>query len=204
MQSGQSSDERASTSTSRSLLARLHTDDPEAWDRFVSLYAPLVWHWCRKMNVPQQDAADVFQEVFQAVAMKVATFRKEKPGDTFRGWLRTITKNKVLDHFRLEEREPHAAGGTAAKLWFAQVPEADLPEEGPEEAELHHQLFHRALALIQGDFEERTWRAFWRVVVDGQSPHDVAEELAMTPGAVRVAKCRVLHCLRRELGDLAF
>jgi RNA polymerase sigma-70 factor (ECF subfamily) len=207
MQPAQSSEARASTSTSRSLLARVHAHDPASWDRLVSLYSPLVWHWCRKMNLPQQDAADVFQEVFQAVAANIGGFRKEKRGDTFRGWLRTITKNKVLDHFRAEARRPRAAGGTAARIWLAQVPEADLPEadlpeEGVEETELNHQLFHRALAIIQSDFEERTWRAFWRVVVDGQSPHDVAQELAMTPGAVRVAKCRVLHCLRQELGDL--
>jgi RNA polymerase sigma-70 factor (ECF subfamily) len=56
--------------------------------------------------------------------------------------------------------------------------------------------------LIQTDFEERTWQAFWRVVVAGQSPQEVAAELAMTAGAVRVAKCRVLHRLRQELGDL--
>jgi hypothetical protein len=30
----------------------------------------------------------------------------------------------------------------------------------------------------------------------------VADELAMSPGAVRVAKSRVLHRLREELGDV--
>ena len=195
-------DAHFSTSTSWSLLARLHANDPAAWDRLVLLYAPLVWHWCGRMNLPKQDAADVFQEVFQAVAANLATFRKDRPGDTFRGWLRTITKNKVLDHFRAEQRQPHGAGGTAAKVRLAQVPEIDLDEEGPEESALEHQLLHRALANIQNDFEERTWRAFWRVVVDGQPSSDVAQELGMSQGAVRVAKCRVLHRLRLELGDV--
>ena len=196
-------DARASTSTSRSLLARLHANEPAAWDRLVSLYAPLVWHWCGKMNLAPQDIADVFQEVFQAVALKIGTFRKDRPGDTFRGWLRTITRNKVLDHFRLEQRRPRAVGGTEAKALMAQVPETTWDEEEPEETGVYQQLFHRALTLIQGDFEERTWRAFWLVVVEGQTPQQVAEDLAMSPGAVRVAKCRVLHRLRQELGDLA-
>jgi RNA polymerase sigma-70 factor (ECF subfamily) len=203
MQPLEGSDARSSTSTSRSLLARLNANEPLAWDRLVSLYAPLVWHWCRRMNLPRQDAADVFQEVFQAVATNIRTFHKDRPGDTFRGWLRTITKNKVLDHFRHEQRQPRAAGGTAAKVWLAQVPEAGLDEDRPDETRLNQELFFRALAVIQTDFEERTWKAFWRVVVDGQTPQDVAQELKMTPGAVRVAKCRVLHHLRRELGDLA-
>src|SRR5438105_1424461 len=101
-----------STSTSRSLLGQLHANDPGAWDRLVRLYAPLVWHWCRKMDLPAQETADVLQDVFQAVAVHFHQFHRDRPGDTFRGWLRTITRNKVRDHFRAKQREPQAAGGT--------------------------------------------------------------------------------------------
>ena len=195
-------EDRASTSTSRSLLARLYANEPAAWDRLIALYAPLVWHWCRKLNLPTQDVADVFQEVFKAVATRLPTFHKEGPGDTFRGWLRTITKNKVYDHFRGQQRQPQAAGGSEAKAWWSQVPEASWDQEGPDDHALYHQLFHQALAHIQAEFEAKTWRAFWCVVVDGQSPQEVGAALAMSPGAVRVAKCRVLHRLRQELGDL--
>lgn len=195
-------DDRSSTSTSRSLLARLHTNDATAWDRLLTLYAPLVWHWCRTMNLPEQDVADVFQEVFQSVATNIGKFRKSAPGDTFRGWLRTITRNKVLDHFRRMQHEPQGAGGTEARLRLAQVPDGPGPNETPQENRLWQELYQRALQLIQTEFEPRTWMAFWRVVVGGQSAPEVAAELAMTPGAVRVAKCRVLHRLRQELGDV--
>jgi RNA polymerase sigma-70 factor (ECF subfamily) len=194
-------DDRAATSTSRSLLARLHANEPAAWDRLITLYAPLIWHWCRKMALPQQDVADVFQEVFKAVALHIATFRKDRPKDTFRGWLRTITKNKVHDHFRARERQPSAAGGTEAKVWLSQIP--DIEEDEAAESAVESHLFQRALALIQSEFAESTWRAFWGVVVDGRSPQEVGAGLGMTAGAVRVAKCRVLHRLRQELGDVA-
>ena len=65
-----------------------------------------------------------------------------------------------------------------------------------------YRLFARAIALIRGEFEERTWAAFWRTVVEGQPAKDVGADLSMSPGAVRVAKSRVLHRLREELGDL--
>jgi RNA polymerase sigma-70 factor, ECF subfamily len=194
-------EDRAATSTSRSLLARLHANEPAAWDRLIALYAPLVWHWCRRMSLPQQDVADVFQEVFKAVALHIPTFRKDRPKDTFRGWLRTITKNKVNDHFRARDRQPNAAGGTEAKVRLAQIPEAEDSEL--TENVMEQQLFQRALALIQSEFAESTWRAFWGVVVDGRSPQEVGAGLGMTSGAVRVAKCRVLHRLRQELGDVA-
>src|SRR5207244_5812870 len=111
------------------------------------------------------------------------------------------TKNKVHDHFRAQQRQPNAAGGTEAKVRLAQVP--DAADDEVEDEVIEQQLFHRALALIQSEFAESTWRAFWRVVVDGRAPQEGAEELGMSAGAVRVAKCRVLQRLRQELGDLA-
>src|SRR5262249_39372335 len=75
----------ASSTTSRSLLEGIRADDPSAWDRLVNLYAPLVFRLCRRWDLPEQEIADVAQDVFQAVATHVAGFRRERPGDTFRG-----------------------------------------------------------------------------------------------------------------------
>ena len=71
---------------------------PQAWDRLVILYAPLVYRWCRRWDLRDQDIADILQDVFQAVAAHIATFRKERAGDTFRGWLRTIrtTRSRTI------------------------------------------------------------------------------------------------------------
>ena len=191
--------------TSLSLLIRLKANDATAWDRLVVLYAPLIDYWCRKLYLPEQDTADVLQEVFQAVAAKITLFRKEQPSDTFRGWLRIITQNKVHDHFRRQGREPQAAGGTEANMRFMQVEALEAvaaPDELKGEERAYQQLIHRALELIRGEFTPRTWQAFWRVAVDGQRAVDVAEELEMRPGAIRVAKSRVLQRLRQELGEL--
>lgn len=191
-----------SDATSLSLLYRLKANEAVAWDRLVVLYAPLVYHWCRKLDLPDQDAADVFQDVFQSLAAKISTFRKEQPGDTFRGWLRMITHNKVIDHFRRQNREPQAAGGTEANIRFAQLESSDPQSDDNDEEQAYQQLVRRALEMIRNDFTPRTWQAFWRATVDGQRPVDVAEELQMQPGAVRVAKSRVLQRLRQELGEL--
>jgi RNA polymerase sigma-70 factor (ECF subfamily) len=196
------SDSREAKATSLSLVLRVKANDAAAWDRLVTLYAPLVYHWCRKQGLPSQDVGDVFQDVFQAVAAKIASFRKELPEDSFRGWLRIITQNKIYDHFRRSGREPQAAGGTEANLRFAQLPQAEEAEDEEPERPAYHHLIHSALEGIRREFGHRTWLAFWRVVVDGQRPVDVAEELAMRPGAVRVAKSRVLRRLRQELGEL--
>jgi RNA polymerase sigma-70 factor, ECF subfamily len=203
MSTSHHSGEHASSATSRSLLARVQADESEAWDRLVSLYAPLVLHWCRCGGLQEQDVADIFQEVFQAVLKYVGNFRKEKNGHTFRGWLRRITQNKLHDHFRKLGREARGEGGSSALKRLAELPESEPVEAGvvPND-EGERALFARALDFIRVEFEERTWSAFWRTAVEGRAPTDVGADLSMSPGAVRVAKSRVLHRLREELGDL--
>ena len=199
---GSDAEPQASSATSRSLLARVQADEAQAWERLVNLYAPLVFHWCRSRGLQGQDVADVVQEVFRAVVAHVGAFRKERAADTFRGWLRRITQNKLRDHFRRRSREATGAGGSSAQQRLAQLPEREPADDLAPDDEGERILFGRALDLIREEFAEQTWAAFWRTAVEGCSAKDVAADLAMTPGAVRVAKCRVLHRLREELGDL--
>jgi RNA polymerase sigma-70 factor (ECF subfamily) len=189
-----------STGTSSSLIDRVKADEVGAWDRLVKLYAPLLYHWCRRWKLQENDLADVFQEVFKTVLTHIGEFRRDREDDTFRGWLRTITRSKVLDHFRRRSHE--AAGGSEAGWLLSQLPAPEaIPENDPAEAEATRALFLRGLELIRPEFEERTWQSFWRTAVEGRSPGDVAAELSTTAGAVRVAKSRVLRRLREELGD---
>ena len=55
------------------------------------------------------------------------------------------------------------------------------------------------MQLVRGDFEEKTWQAFWRLAVEGHSAAEIAEDLQMTDAAVRQSKYRVLCRLRDEL-----
>ena len=197
--------EPGSGSTSRSLLADAKLADPAAWERLARLYAPLVVSWCHGWGVPGQDVMDVLQEVFSAVARHLNGFRKERPGDTFRGWLLTIARNKTRDYFRRRAREPAAAGGTEASMRLQQFLDPHLPGEAGALADepLPDGILRTALESIRSEFHERTWQAFWGVAVEGRATADVAADLGMQPGAVRVAKSRVLLRLRRELGDIA-
>lgn len=186
-------------STSLSLLSEARHDDPAAWARLVNLYGPLVACWCRRWGVAGQDVVDIVQEVFAAVARSLDRFHKDRPSDTFRGWLSTITRNKVRDYYRRRADQTAAVGGTEASLRLAQIQD---PEEDAEDDTGFSELLSRVLEAIRGDFHDQTWRAFWNIVVEGRTASDVAAELGMQPGAVRVAKSRVLSRLRSELGDL--
>ena len=106
--------ESASTSygsTSFSLLYRVRADDQDGWRRLVRLYGPLVLFWCRRAGVPQADRADVFREVFRAVARYIGDFQRERTG-SFRAWLRVIVHSKAADHFARRGEGEGTAGGS--------------------------------------------------------------------------------------------
>ncbi len=194
---------RSSSTTSVSLLRRLRCQDPDAWVRLSRIYGPLVYRWCRRAGVSADEAADVVQEVFQAVAKGIHGFRHGNDGDSFRGWLFGIARFKINDHFRGLARRPDAVGGTAMQQRLAQVPELDEASAASITSGDDQSLVVReALNLIRPEFEDKNWQAFWRTTIDGQRSSDVAAELDMTANAVRQAKYRVLRRLRRELEGL--
>ena len=194
-------DGRPEGATSLSLLERARTSDGEAWQRVVRLYQPLVLAWCRRGRVRGTDAEDIAQEVLASAFVHLGQFRRDRPGGTFRGWLRAITRNQVLLHFRRNQGQAQAEGGSDAWADLQAVvdPLAGQPEEETADARA---LYHRAMGLVRGDFEEQTWQAFWLTVVEGRSATVLAPELGMTAAAVRQAKARVLRRLKEELGEL--
>jgi RNA polymerase sigma-70 factor (ECF subfamily) len=192
----------SSGATSASLLERLKARDPHAWERFVDLYGPLVFHWGHRHGLHDEDAADVMQEVLSAVAGSVDRFQHATQRGRFRGWLWTITRNKIRDHHR---RLKHQV--TGQELNELDGSWESLPEEWSDDAseETRHEvslLVHRALELIRGEFQPHTWEAFWRSVVGGEDTDQIAKELGLSRNGVRQAKSRVLRRLRAELGDL--
>ncbi len=199
----ETSSEGAPDSTSSSLVDRIKQRDSDAWQRLADLYSPLVYGWCRHLGVPADDAGDVLQEVFLAVARGIARYRHDREGDTFRGWLWTITQNKVRDHFRNRRAESQATGGTDAQQRLAQIPD-ELPSTwtSPPPAGQCLSPEQRAVELARAGVEDRTWQAFWRLTVEGLPAAEIAEQLGMSVAAVYKAKYRVMRLVRRELEDL--
>jgi RNA polymerase sigma-70 factor (ECF subfamily) len=162
------------------------------------LFSPDVHGWCRKRGVPAEDAADIRQEVFMAAWRGMATFRRDRPEDSFRGWLYGITKHKIQDWKRNAARQPEAEGGTEAKERLARVPEPEEESETPDETAGR---VHRAFELLRPRYKGNTWEAARRVL-EGQPPAEVAAALGMTTNAVYIAKARVLRDFREKFGEL--
>ncbi len=190
-------------STSTSLLSRARAADPEAWRRLAALYGPVVYRWARQAGMQPDDAADVMQDVFQAVSQNIVRFDRQAGQGGFRGWLWTITRNKIRDHYRRLKGRAQAAGGTAALEQIHQLPERP-PELSSQDGVVERSsVRRRALELVRGDFEANTWQAFWRTTVESETPAEVAKDLGVSVWTVYKARARVLARLREELDGLS-
>jgi RNA polymerase sigma-70 factor, ECF subfamily len=180
--------------TSPSLLLELSAPENEvAWERFVRIYTPLLYHWSTDIGLQEADALDLVQDVLVLLVKKFPEFHYDCKR-SFRGWLRTITLNKWRETLR------HRPAAVQGDEMLARLP--SRCDDWFEEVEFRMHVTRRALCLLQSDFHEETWKAFWQHVVVGKPAPVVARELGMTAGAIYAAKVRILARLQEDLGDL--
>lgn len=184
------------------LLDKAKGGDHAAWDLLVRIYTPLIFRRCRSMNLTQEDAGDVVQEVFLKLWKGLHQFEARVDGG-FRNWLRTVTRNEVNNWFRSRPEELDAIGGTDAMLRCLEFPEivtdvSLLSSATPNETKI---ALQEALARIRPEFSERDWRLFTRTQVDGLADKQAAEELGLSHGAARMALSRVRMRLKELIGD---
>ncbi len=188
--------------TRASLLVRLRDPrDAAAWSEFAKLYAEVVYAFARKRGLQDADAADLMQEVLRAVAGNVGRLNYDRSLGTFRGWLYTIARNKINTFLEARQRHARGTGDSAAQHRLEELPNRDVGEDDWDR-EYERKAFAWAAERIRGEFQPATWQAFWHTAVDGLLASEVGQRLGMTPGAVYVAKSRVLSRLREEIDSI--
>ncbi|HET6575638.1 MAG TPA: sigma-70 family RNA polymerase sigma factor [Fimbriiglobus sp.] len=176
--------------------------DADAWHEFVHLYGPVVYGFARKRGLQDADAADLMQEVLRSVARNAVRMEYDPKRGTFRGWLYTVTRNKIYNFLNGQRNRPRGTGDSAAQERLDAI--ADRSDDRDDDWDLEYQrrLSAQAMELVKDEFQPNTWQAFWRTAVEGRPAQEVGGELKMTPGAVYVAKSRVLARLRDEVQRL--
>lgn len=188
---------QAPNATPASLLLRLRQPSAvHAWDEFVDLYTPLIYHWARRAGLAEADAADLVQEVFALLLVKLPEFHYDGHG-SFRAWLRTVTINKWRELLRRR-------GTTTRQLADGEWAELPGRDDGDLLAEEEYRRFvaGRALQLMKAEFTDLVWKASWAALTSDRSAADIAAELGISTDAVYTAKYRVLRRLREQLAGL--
>lgn len=82
------------------IVAGLRSEDPEALERLVERYGPMIWHWARSEGA---EAEDVVQDVLFRVWK---SGHRLDPETSLPGFLKTVTANTIRNRWRAAERRP--------------------------------------------------------------------------------------------------
>ena len=185
--------------TSTSLLELVKKRDNTAWQKLTETYGPLVYHWCRQSGLGADESADLLQDVYRALVIHIDGFEKSTERGSFRAWLWTITRNRIIDKLRVKNSRAHAIGGSEAYWRLQNVPDHEPDDLSDSGVSASASLTNRALRLIKSEVKETTWLAFWRSTIDEIDPAAVADELQISVESVWQSKSRVLRRLRQLL-----
>jgi RNA polymerase sigma-70 factor (ECF subfamily) len=188
--------------TRASLLVQIRDgSNHSAWQEFIKLYGPIVYGFARKRGLQDADAADLMQDVLRSVSSAIGRLDYDRNQGTFRGWLFTITRNKIFSFLSARRIRPQGSGDTTTNRLLDTQPDSS---DGSEAWELEYQRRLAAIAMerVKGEFQEKTWQAFLLTAVEAVPVSDVARQTGLSPGAIYVAKSRVLARLKEEVESL--
>lgn len=175
------------------LVARIRRGEEEALQKLHRRYAPLVFHLaCRALD--RAAAEEVVQDTFLAVWRRAADFDAAK--GSFRTWLLSIGRHRMLDELRARSRRPQTSGELL-------LDQAALPTEEPPPDEALWQDYQRdaiseALAALPGP-----QRAALRLAFFADLTHEeVAKALKVPLGTAKTRIRSGLRQLERHLGGL--
>lgn len=187
--------------TSASLLEQLRVGGANklAWERWHALYEPLIRHWLKKHRLVPTDQDDIVQNVLLVVIKRLPEFHHNGRVGAFRNWLKTITIFSLREYWRKKGQSPAAMEALSAlDSWEDEA--SPLSKIWNQE---HDQFIARKLiSMLQSEFQPKTWAAFERFVMHGESAKTIAESLGITPNAVNIATSRVMARFRQESKEL--
>ena len=142
------------------------------------------------------------QWLMLAVAGAIDRFNPDPGRGSFRGWLFRVARNLMVNSLIRRRRGPRVVGGTDMMQLLEEEPERGCRESALFDVEHRRQMFLWAAEQIRSEFRDTTWQALWRTCVEDQSVQTTAQLLNLSPGAVYVARSRVLARLRQRIQQL--
>lgn len=183
------------TDTTRpSLLIRLQDPgDLEAWSRFESLYGPLIVSYALARGLQLSDAEDVRQTVLLGFTRAASGFSYDAARGRFRSYLGVCVRNAMNRHNRrhvgvVDGLDPNDAADARREDLTA---EDELWDR--QWMQHHYRLALRSLRKGAAPLSVRVLEG----LLAGRTAQSLADELGMTPEAVRKVKQRMKDTLAR-------
>src|SRR6187455_1632302 len=161
--------------TRASLLVQLRSGSNHvAWQEFLNLYGPVIYGFARKRGLQDADAADLMQEVLRSVSSAAPRLEYDPARGSFRGWLFTVTRNKVFNFLESRSRRVQGSGDSAVQQRLEQFAGANGDLAADWESDYQRMLAARAMERVKDEFQPATWQAFLVTAVEGAAPAEAA------------------------------
>ncbi len=189
------------------LLNRLKDwEDQASWQEFFNIYWKLIYNFARKAGLSESEAHDVVQEVLVSVAQKIPNFKYDPAIGTFKAWLLTLTRWRILDHHRKRNSASNRRALTANPEQTA-IMERIIDENSPDihalwEADWKTNIYEAALEKIKSRFDPQKYQIFDFYVKREWSPEKVAQAFNVKIDQVYLIKNRVTELLYEEVRRL--
>jgi RNA polymerase sigma-70 factor (ECF subfamily) len=184
----------------RALIRRAQRGDRSAFDALVRRYDQEVLRMTLRMVRSEEEAQDLYQEVFLKVYRSLGRFRLEA---RFSTWLYRVVTNVCFDHLRQQKSRselPARAGGDG-ELDYAQALADDRPGLNPEQA-LRAREISRRLEVALRQLSPRERMVFELKHCQGMKLRAIGELCGTSEEAAKNSLFRAVQKLRQDLSDL--
>jgi RNA polymerase sigma-70 factor (ECF subfamily) len=188
-----------------SLLCKISQNphDSQGWSELVALYQTPIYRTLRCRRLQHADAMEVTQQVLVALVRYLPQFESDGKPASFRRWLNRIISNLCWKAWSSRQNPVANAihSNSGENQGYQEVADQQQHEELRHDLEIQHyrHCFRLAAGQVKPLFTAMTWDAFWLSCVDGMPTTDIAKKLGMSPGAVYIARSRVIAKLRDQV-----
>lgn len=175
-------------STDDETLARLASHNPDAFSELYARYLGRVYGYLYARVSNTQDAQDLTAQTFLAVVERLPAYRSQ---GKFAGWVFSIARHKLADHFRSRRDE-------VALDWADNLP---FPSPRLEEAvalKLDVEAVVNVMEMLLPDRAE----ALTLCLFGEMSAAEIGELMNRSEAAVRMLIYRALRDLREQLCEV--
>ena len=191
--------------TRSSLIQRLKaTINGESWEEFFHTYWELIYNVARRAGLSEADAQDIVQETVLKVHNSLDRFEYNRKRGTFKGWLRTVTRSRLNDFFKKQQRRPalnqplEAAGDELQNLEDPEGPEI----EKIWDEEWSKNLIQSALNRTKKLSSPKQFQIFKCHYIDEWTVRETCRTLGVNAAQVYMAKQRVGKIFREAIETL--
>jgi RNA polymerase sigma-70 factor (ECF subfamily) len=196
--------------TRSSLLRRLKNwEDHGGWQEFFDTYWKLIYAVAIKAGLSDAEAHDVVQETVVSVAKQMRADGYDRSKGTFKNWLFTITRRRIVDHLRRrkpeEARRKHPGGpdpSTDTDTVGRIVDPASVELETIWSEEWKKNLVDVAIERVKAQISFKQFQIFDLYVLKDWPLRDVTRMLHVSATLVYVTKHRVNALIKREVRRL--